>query len=69
MGERVDAERRLLNEEDAQNARVHKAALVVTPTKATDQSWQDESEESYTPKVVLVLEFDHWIFVQVLRAR
>ena len=65
MGERVDAEGGLLDEEDTEDTSVDKAALPVIPQKSRDSRGEDETHEDDDLDVVLVLPNDDGVLVQV----
>jgi len=65
MGQRVDTECGLLNEEDSKNASIDEATHPVTPSETSHESWHDQSHEQNNLDVVLVLPDHDWIFVQV----
>ena len=65
MGEGVDAECGLLDEEDAENACVDEAAEPVTPTYASHNHGENETHEKDDFQVVLVLPYYDGILVQI----
>jgi hypothetical protein len=65
VGQRVDTESSLLDEEDTQDTSVDETAPPVTPTETSDHHGEDETHERDDFDVVAVLEFDESILVQV----
>jgi hypothetical protein len=65
VGQRVDAEGGLLDEEDAQDAGVDEAALPVAPAEASDEAGEDQAHEDDGLDVVAVLPDDDGVVVQV----
>lgn len=65
VSKRVDAEGGLLDEEDAENARVDESTLPVTPAQASDNAGEANRHKEDDWDVVLVLEDDDGILVQV----
>jgi hypothetical protein len=61
----VDAEGGLLDEEDAEDARVDEAAPPVAPAQAGDEAGEDHAHEDDGLEVVAVLEDDDGVIVQV----
>jgi len=65
VGERVDTEGGLLDEEDAQDARVDEAALPVVPEETGNGRREDQAHGENDLDVVLVLPDHHGVLVQV----
>lgn len=65
MGQRVDAEGSLLNEEYTEDTGIDKPTDPVTPPETSNKSWEYQSHEDNNPEVVLVLPNDNRILVQV----
>ena len=65
VGQRVDAESGLLNEEDAENPGVDEATEPITPKETRNERREDETHEKNDLEVVLVLPDDNWIFIEV----
>lgn len=65
MGQRVDAEGSLLNEEYTEDTGIDKPTDPVTPPETSNKSWEYQSHEDNNPKIVLVLPNDNRILVQV----
>ena len=65
VGEGVDAECGLLNEEDSEDASVDEAAQEVVPSKAAEDGGEQEAHEEDDLEVVTVLPDDDWVFIQV----
>ena len=65
MGERVDAECGLLDEEDSEDASVDEAAQEVIPNKAAEDGGEEEAHEEDDLEVMTVLPNDDWVFIQV----
>lgn len=63
--QRVDAERRLLHDEDAEDAAVDEATLPVAPAEAADERGEDQTHGDDALDEVLVLPDDHGVLVQV----
>lgn len=65
MSKRVDAEGGLLDEEDAEDTGVDETSHPVTPTKTSDQAWEDQAHEEDGLEVVSVLPDNDWVVVEV----
>lgn len=65
VGQRVDAEGGLLDEEDAEDAGVDVATPPVTPAETGNESREDQAHEEDDLEVVLVLPDNNGILVQV----
>lgn len=65
MGQGVDAEGSLLNEEYTKDTGVDKSTDPVTPPETSNKSWEYQSHENNNPEIVLVLPNNNRIFVQV----
>ena len=65
MGQGVDAEGGLLNEEDSEDSSVDEAALPVSPSKASDEAGEDHAHEDDSLDVVAVLPDNNGVVVQV----
>jgi hypothetical protein len=65
VGERIDAEGGLLDEEDAEDTGVDEAAEPVIPAKTTNEHGEDETHEEDDLEVVTVLPNDDGVFVQI----
>lgn len=65
VGQRVDAEGGLLDEEDSENASVDEAAHPVSPSKTSYKAREDHAHEDNGLDVVAVLPNDDRVIVQV----
>lgn len=65
VGQRVDAEGSLLNEEDSENTSVNKSSHPVTPAETGNEAREDHSHEDDGLDVVPVLPDDNRVIVQV----
>ena len=65
MGQGVDAEGSLLDEEDSEDAGVDEATLPVAPSQTGNQHGEDEGHEGDAWDVVLVLPENDGIFVEI----
>ena len=65
VGEGVDAEGGLLDEEDAEDTAVDESAEPVTPAQTADQHGKDEAHEEDDLEVVTMLPDDHGVLVEV----
>ena len=65
MSQGVDAKGSLLDEEDAQNATIDKAAEPIAPSKATYERRKDETHEEHDFQVVSVLPDNDGVFIEI----
>ena len=65
MGQGVDAESSLLDEEDTENPSVDESTLPVSPSKTSDEAREDHAHEDDGLDVVPVLPNNHGIIVQI----
>lgn len=65
VGERVDAEGGLLNDEDAENTGVNESTVPITPTKTSNHGGKQEAHEHNNVEVVLVLPNDNGVLVEI----
>lgn len=65
MGQRVDAEGGLLDEEDSENSGVDESTLPVSPSKTSDKAREDHAHENDRLDIVAMLPDNHWIIVQI----
>ena len=65
VGEGVDAEGGLLDEEDAEDTGVDEATEEVVPSKTTKEGREDEAHEEDDLQVMPVLPDDNWVLVQI----
>ena len=65
MGQGVDAEGSLLDEEDSENSSVDESTLPVSPSKTSDEAREDHAHEDDGLDVISVLPNNNWIIVQI----
>lgn len=65
MGQRVDAESSLLDEEDSEDTGIDKSTDPVTPAKTSNKSREDQPHKDNNPQVVLMLPDNNRVFIQV----
>lgn len=65
VGQRVDTEGSLLDEENTQDTSIHKTTPPVTPAKTSDHHGENETHERDDFNVVAVLELNNGVLVQV----
>ena len=65
VGQRVDAEGCLLNEEDSKDSCVDEPTHPITPSKTSDQAREDHSHEYNGFDIVAVLPNDNRVIVQI----
>lgn len=65
VGDRVDAERGLLDEADSKDTSIDEATGPVTPTETSDDGGKDQAHEKHALDVVAVLPDDNGIFVEI----
>jgi hypothetical protein len=61
----VDAERRLLDEEDSKNTSVDEATEPVTPAETSHKAREDQAHEKNYLEVVSVLPDDNGVIVEI----
>lgn len=65
MGEGVDAEGSLLDEEDTEDAGIDEATEPVAPAKAADEHGEDDTHENDDFEVVAVLPDNDGVFIKI----
>ena len=65
VGQGVDAEGGLLNEEDSEDSSVDESTHPVTPSKAGNKAWEDHTHEDNGLDVVAMLPDNDGVIVQV----
>lgn len=65
MGERIDAEGGLLDEREPKNSSIYKTALPITPSQASNEHREQNSENQDDRSIVLVLPDDDRVLIQV----
>jgi hypothetical protein len=65
MGQRVDTEGSLLDEEDAENTSVDKSTLPVSPSKTSDEAREDQAHKDNGLEVVPVLPNNDRVIIQI----
>ena len=65
VGQRVDTEGCLLNEEDTQNTGVNEATLPVAPAETSNKHWHAQTHAEDDLEVVAVLPYDNRVLVQI----
>ena len=69
MGQRVDAEGGLLDEEDSENSSVDESTLPVSPSKTSDKAREDHAHEYESLDIVAMLPNNNWIIIQIRNVR
>lgn len=65
VSKRVDAESRLVDNNETDDTRVDKAAHVVAPAETSHERGEEEAKDAQKVEVVLVLETDNGVLVQI----
>ena len=65
VGERVDAEGGLLDEEDTEDASIDESAKVVAPAETSNESGEDKAHEEDNLEIIFVLPNDDGVLVEI----
>lgn len=65
MGDRIDAEGGLLDDENSEDSGIDETTLPVTPTKTSDEHGEHDTHDEDDAEEVLVLPSDNWALIQI----